>query len=224
VIDARKRLQLLGLAHQDMRIALELVRHLKAVGPGRGELRFGIEAGIDVVYARPFTGSKIGELDRSEWAPEVLSLQHLHYELLNLRDKLYAHTERYTKSGRRIRTRDESEPPGDYTHEWPGWLPGIDDAVATLLELQEQRLRGATEEAQTSYERAVASAEELRLRESAGAKPRPSPQRPDAPRGRRGGTASSTSDLDDRVAGRRSASRRRLQSSGCRTCASGHGL
>jgi hypothetical protein len=168
VIDARKRLQLLGLAHQDMRIALDLVRHLKTIGPGQGELRFGIEAGVDVVYARPFTGSKIGELDRSEWAPEHPGFHHLHFELLNLRDKLYAHTEPYTKSGRRIRTRDESEPPGDYTHEWPGWLPGIDDVVTRMLASQEQRFRRATEQAHATYERAVASAEVRRLRESAG--------------------------------------------------------
>jgi hypothetical protein len=52
-----------------------------------------VEAGIVVVYARPFTNNDIGILDRVKYAPRDSRRRELHELLIELRMKLHAHTD-----------------------------------------------------------------------------------------------------------------------------------
>jgi hypothetical protein len=76
------------LAAQDMQDAKEAAESLAArVGPARP-----LETAIVVSYARPWTGSSIKPLG-VHWLPTVDAHLRLHYALLLVRDKLYAHTD-----------------------------------------------------------------------------------------------------------------------------------
>jgi hypothetical protein len=112
------------------------------------DLRFGLEAAVAVIYARPFKSRKPRGLDRDEWKPDDDAGARWHDELIDLRDTLYAHTDDYDASGRRIREPDESEPPGGFTEEWLGWEPGDDASVEALLVRQRQHLAVLAEAAQ----------------------------------------------------------------------------
>lgn len=52
-----------------------------------------VEAGIVVVYARPFTEQGVGRLDPTKYAPTDPDLKRLHFRLIDLRMRLHAHTD-----------------------------------------------------------------------------------------------------------------------------------
>jgi hypothetical protein len=52
-----------------------------------------VEAGIVVVYARPFTEQGVGRLDPATYAPTDPGLRRLHFRLIDLRMQLHAHTD-----------------------------------------------------------------------------------------------------------------------------------
>jgi hypothetical protein len=51
------------------------------------------ETGIVVTYARPFSDQGIGPLDRNKYAPASNDARRLHFNLIDLRNRLYAHTD-----------------------------------------------------------------------------------------------------------------------------------
>src|SRR5689334_20487336 len=55
-------------------------------------IRRVVEAGVVVVYARPFTDGKVGRLG-PKYAPEEQYFKALHKRLLDLRNRLQAHTD-----------------------------------------------------------------------------------------------------------------------------------
>jgi hypothetical protein len=141
--EARNGVQRYGLAHADMRIALNTLRHLRSlpieVSQEAADVRFALEAAIAVIYARPFKSARRRRLDLDEWTPseERDRDRYWHDQFLAMRDTIYAHTDEYDASGRRIRFPEESEPPGlGYTEEWLGWEPGDDVEVEQLLDRQ----------------------------------------------------------------------------------------
>jgi hypothetical protein len=48
--------------------------------------------GIVVTYARPFTQQDIGPIDRTKYAPSDRDARLLHFSLIDLRNRLHAHT------------------------------------------------------------------------------------------------------------------------------------
>jgi hypothetical protein len=102
----RKQLRLLRFAAGDMRQARAAITALLATTEEDDvNLMLALETAVVVCYARPFTeGEGVGRLD-AEWAPEDDHDASVHEELLYLRDKAGAHTDK--KSGRDVVERFE---------------------------------------------------------------------------------------------------------------------
>jgi len=65
---------------------------------GWGALARALETAVAVCYARPFTRGT--NLSRTKWAPREPDARRLHFRLLDLRRKLYAHTDPDTDARR----------------------------------------------------------------------------------------------------------------------------
>ena len=57
-------------------------------------LRWALETGLSVAYARAFTSSTFQTLDRGEYRPVEPSLAWIHDYLIEMRDDRYAHTDK----------------------------------------------------------------------------------------------------------------------------------
>jgi hypothetical protein len=84
------------LATGDMREAFESAHYLARAQSAMGGAEFALTTGVVVSYARPFVKSRTPgypRLDEKRWAPDDADARTLHYELLRLRDVLYAHND-----------------------------------------------------------------------------------------------------------------------------------
>jgi hypothetical protein len=164
--EARNDVQRFGLAHQDMRIALATVRHLRSLpvlkGQAAADVRFAFETAIVVIYVRPYKSRASRRIHRDKFAPERASDASWHEQFIGLRDTLYAHTDEYDASGRRIRAPHESVPAGEFTEEWQGWQPSDDPDVEAMLKRQWERLVTVAEFAQARLRRADAKLNALK--------------------------------------------------------------
>lgn len=87
----RNEIRRLALAEADMRQMAAAAKALQTAEGG--DLSRALETAIVVCYARPFTSNEIGPLER-EWVPTEPELRALHEQLITLRHKAYAHTDR----------------------------------------------------------------------------------------------------------------------------------
>jgi hypothetical protein len=84
----------LVIAESDMR-QVEAAADYLAFASMNADAARVLETGLVVTYARPFGERQgIGTLDRDEWAPKDEAMRKLHFALLKLRNKLYAHSDR----------------------------------------------------------------------------------------------------------------------------------
>ena len=92
----RKLERALPLAAEDMLQASELTKMLSKVEDTDENisLTMGLETGIAVCYARVFTQSSLLRLNPDKYAPTEPELAAAHHELLALRKKRYAHTDK----------------------------------------------------------------------------------------------------------------------------------
>jgi hypothetical protein len=81
------------LAAGDMRDVAAAAAWLSSASDVPRNVARVVEAGIAVVYARPFTDQGIGTLSRKKYAPLDTQLRGLHDRLIDLRNRLHAHTE-----------------------------------------------------------------------------------------------------------------------------------
>jgi hypothetical protein len=89
----KDQLDRLLLASYDMRHASAGAKYLAAMKINSDALR-AFETGVVVSYARPFTRHGVGQLNRDEWAPEDQAHRAVHCELIWLRNKVFAHTDK----------------------------------------------------------------------------------------------------------------------------------
>jgi hypothetical protein len=93
-----KRQRALLLAASDMEQAAAAAKAL--ADEADRDLARALETAIAVCYARAFTQSSIYQLSRQRYEPTDPRLAELHNELFNVRDKVYAHTDK--KGGRTV--------------------------------------------------------------------------------------------------------------------------
>src|SRR5437870_4819025 len=91
-VERRRRFARFRYACTDMRLAAAAARQL-ARGELNADVAEALETGLVVCYARPFKKSGVGLLDQKKWAPQAEQRRRLHDLLIELRDKLHAHTD-----------------------------------------------------------------------------------------------------------------------------------
>ena len=79
-------------AESDMRQVIAAVDALAADNLN-GDLCRALETAIVACYARAFTENKVGKLG-AKWKPSDPDQRKLHHELIRVRNKVYAHTDR----------------------------------------------------------------------------------------------------------------------------------
>lgn len=139
----REQVERLLLASNDMRYASAGAKYLAAMKINSDALR-AFETGVVVTYARPFTRHGVGQLGRDEWAPEDQAHRAVHCELIWLRNRVFAHTDKTDmrgivdvapiggiESGLYV---EQHVPIGD----WP--------LIAAVADAQEERFRLAAED------------------------------------------------------------------------------
>jgi hypothetical protein len=130
------------LAASDMEQAAAAARALEGEADDHNLMR-ALETAIAVCYARAFTQSSLHRLNREEYEPSAAPLAELHRTLCQLRDEVYAHTD---KTGGRSASLLVNAPvrlPGriDFVRheEWKPLSRAALPAALELFELQRQR-------------------------------------------------------------------------------------
>jgi hypothetical protein len=82
----------LRLAASDMEQVVEAAATLRGRRLSEGAERI-MHTGIVIAYVRPFKNAGIGSLDEEVWGPADPGDRALHDRLVELRDKVYAHTD-----------------------------------------------------------------------------------------------------------------------------------
>jgi hypothetical protein len=110
-------------------------------------MRRVLETGMGVSYGRPFSHNEgVRRLDKNDWAPEDTALRALHYELIDLRNRVWAHTDADSHQ-RLARFIEAHQVPGRderfWAVQWPA--PTTDELplVVALLEGQITRANAA---------------------------------------------------------------------------------
>lgn len=130
------------LAASDMDQAAAAARALEAETDYN--LARALETAIAVCYARAFTQSSLFKLNRDTYEPPDPRLAELHKELFNVRDKVYAHTDK--EGGRSatvlVRTSPVELPGTVDFYRQEDWVPMPREVLPVALELFEvQRKR-----------------------------------------------------------------------------------
>jgi hypothetical protein len=146
----KKRQQALLLGAIDMNHAHAAASALDAEADEVNVMR-ALETAIAVSYARAFTNSSLLRLDAEDFAPADPDARRLHEYLLELRDTVYAHTD---KNSGRTATIDVISatglgnlgglPVSFGTEVWEEWLPLPREwipAMQSLFREQQNRLR-----------------------------------------------------------------------------------
>lgn len=131
----------LRIAAADMDHAAGGARHMMAMQTGEAarmnnDAKQALEAGSIVSYARPFTRHGVGALDRDEWAPAEKDARTVHYALLWLRDKRYAHTD---ETELELRGVEDVFADGHYAHSFREIAEHAWPRIAALAEEQATR-------------------------------------------------------------------------------------
>jgi hypothetical protein len=137
----RKRKRVLLIARFDMHQAAAAAEALRDEAYNVALMR-ALETALAVSYARPFTKSSLVGLDESQYMPEDAQLAELHALLLDLRDKVYAHTDKDSGRGAEIMLETGADGALEISGLRDEWIPfprvAIPSACA-LFELQAER-------------------------------------------------------------------------------------
>jgi hypothetical protein len=139
-----KEVRRLRFAAGDMRQAQAAIRALLATTEADDvNLMLALETAIAVCYVRPFTPRQgVGQLG-DEWLPEKAAARSLHDQLVDLRDRAYAHTD--VDSGREVVDRAELFDDGveGFLESWLAMDRAVLPAVADMCRRQEDRFQAA---------------------------------------------------------------------------------
>lgn len=120
----------------------------RTVEPGEFMLMRALETAIAVCYARAFTKSTLLRLSLAEYEPSEPQLAQLHKDLYDLRDEVYAHTD---KSGGReasliVASATDSKLPATVNflrnEQWPAIERAALPEIRRLCALQRDRFHG----------------------------------------------------------------------------------
>jgi hypothetical protein len=149
------------LAAEDMEQAAASAR---ALGDGANDVHLtrALETALAVSYARAFTQGSLLRLDRADYRPCDPTLADLHDELIRLRDKVYAHTDKAsgrsttvtttTSIGRRAEGDTEITIEMEYREEWPPFRREAISDAPRLFEGQRDRLLSEAADRQVRLE------------------------------------------------------------------------
>src|SRR5579862_9456861 len=131
----------LRIAVADMEHTAGAARHMTAMNRGtvdrmHDDAKQALETGAIVSYVRPFTRHGVGALDQDQWAPADDDERRLHYALITLRHKRYAHTDRTE-----LRGVEDVFGDGQYAHSWVELRPEAWPRIEALAEAQAHRMR-----------------------------------------------------------------------------------
>ena len=131
----------LRIAVADMQHAAAAARHMTGVHEGsldrmHADAKQALETGAIVSYVRPFTRHGVGALDKDEWAPASEEERRLHYALIELRHKRYAHTDKTD-----LRGTEDVFGDGQFAHMWVEIPADKWPRIGALAEQQAQRMR-----------------------------------------------------------------------------------
>jgi hypothetical protein len=136
-----KKRRVLLLARFDMQQAAAAAKALNVEAYDVALIR-ALETAIAVSYARPFVTSSLLRLNEAEYVPEDVQLAKLHAFVLDLRDKVYAHTDKQSGRDAEILFATGSEGTPEVSGLRDEWIPfpraAIPSALA-LFELQGKR-------------------------------------------------------------------------------------
>jgi hypothetical protein len=121
-------------------------------------LRRVLETGMGVSYGRPFSHNEgVRRLDRDHWAPAEAALRALHYELIDLRNRVWAHTDADSHH-RLVRFIEEHEVPGRDEGFWAvQWPAPTTEELPLVLSLLERQISRANTEARAVGQRLEAA-------------------------------------------------------------------
>jgi hypothetical protein len=131
----------LRIAVADMQHAAGAARHMAGMHEGslsrmHDDAKQALETGAIVSYVRPFTRHGVGALDKDEWAPASEDERRLHYALIELRHKRYAHTDKTD-----LRGTEDVFGDGQFSHSWVELKPEAWARIEASAEVQAQRMR-----------------------------------------------------------------------------------
>ncbi|MEO5576453.1 MAG: hypothetical protein ABIR67_15125 [Gaiellaceae bacterium] len=141
------------LAASDMDQAIAAAKALERESEDVHLMR-ALETSLVVSYARAFTTSSLHKLDREEYRPRDAELAQMHDELITLRDRAYAHTDK--QSGRDVTMtitattgfQEGAKEPAKLDMTWrEEWLPLSREAIPAAITLCEGQRAGLREEA-----------------------------------------------------------------------------
>jgi hypothetical protein len=99
-------------------------------------LMLALETAIAVCYARAFTRSKLHRLDLAKYEPTDPQLADLHRTLYQLRNEVYAHTDKHGGRSASLAVQTPVELPGTVNFvRHDEWLPLPREALPAALEL-----------------------------------------------------------------------------------------
>ena len=131
----------LRIAVADLQHAAAAARHMTGVHEGsldhmHADAKQALETGAIVSYVRPFTRHGVGALGKDEWAPASEEERRLHYALIELRHKRYAHTDKTD-----LRGTEDVFGDGQLSHAWVELKPEEWTRIEALADIQAQRMR-----------------------------------------------------------------------------------
>ena len=147
--DLPRSIARLIFAAQDMAESSAAAAYLLERNDLSGDVRRALETAVPVAYARPWGKSNtIGGLE-SHWLPKRPDYQSLHTELINVRNKVYAHTdEEIAARGIEDVSAMAGVPGPFYVPAWHPLNPDLLPAIAELAKSQKQRFVEGVQELQ----------------------------------------------------------------------------
>jgi hypothetical protein len=140
-----RRLRLFLLAEADMAQAAAAARALQDESEGNGPLRRALETAIAVSYARPFAaGNRAGSLGTG-WEPANPRQAAFHDALIDLRNQVYAHTDRTEARSvvdlKQLLGLKQDEGGRRYAEEWQALNVQLLPEIIGLAASQQERFR-----------------------------------------------------------------------------------